>query len=106
MNSDIFGLLFIITGGIMLMLIIYFGVRDQYKSQQLIAEYNYKLEQQYDNVKINDTFVHKLSKKRFKVSDKRFNTIELTPIDEINNLKFIKIEELLSDYIYSGKNSL
>lgn len=95
-----------ITMLLIVFVIIYLGVRDQYKSQSLIAEYNYKLERQYDDIKIDDIFIHKLSKEQFRVNDKRFNTIELISINKINNIKYIKIEELLNDYIYGGKISL
>lgn len=105
MDSDIFWTSFIIISGIGIMLIIYLGVRDQYKSQYEIMERNYKLEQQYNEIETNDIFRYKYANVKFRVANKTVNSIELVEITQDNNpiIRYVDIEDLITNYICEGK---
>lgn len=94
----------IISGGIMLFLSIYLGVRDQYKSQEEISKRNYMLEQYYKSIRIGDIFIYKIGNISFKVVDKNFNTIKLEEIrfDGKTNIVRENIEDIISYYVFDG----
>ena len=97
----------LIFATIMVFVVIYLGVRDQYKSQEEITKRNYELERYYDSIDVGDAFESKIGNFLFKVNSKKFKSIELEEIrfDGAQHIVWVDIETLFQEYRYHGKDN-